>query len=131
MVRRTPDAGRYVLLDGVTGGPAMFDITRLDQAGGPTRAATGPNTASLDEVLCILASATTSSTKPAAASRNSFAPPRDGTVQIRAGRQALTAAVPLPDDLRDALATIGRAGAHQLGPTRAASIPFVSSAGSD
>ena len=75
-VRRTPDAGRYVLLDGVAGGPAMFDTTRLDQAGGLTRAATELQTASLDEVLCILASATTSSTKPAAASRNSFAPPR-------------------------------------------------------
>jgi len=74
-VRRTPDAGRYVLLDGVAGGPAMFDTTRLDQAGGLTRAAAELQTASLDEVLCITASATTSSTKPAAASRNSFAPP--------------------------------------------------------
>ena len=34
------------------------------------------------------------------------------TVQIKAGRQILTAADPLPDDLRDALATIGGAGAH-------------------
>jgi hypothetical protein len=34
------------------------------------------------------------------------------TVQIKAGRQILTAADPLPDDLRDALATISRAGAH-------------------
>ena len=34
------------------------------------------------------------------------------TVQIKAGRQILTAADPLPDDLRDALATIGRAGVH-------------------
>jgi hypothetical protein len=34
------------------------------------------------------------------------------TVQIKAGRQTLTAADPLPDDLRDALATIGRAGVH-------------------
>jgi Transposase DDE domain len=34
------------------------------------------------------------------------------TVKIKAGRQTLTAAEPLPDDLRDALAKIGRAGAH-------------------
>jgi hypothetical protein len=34
------------------------------------------------------------------------------TVQIKAGRQTLTAADPLPDDLRDALAKIGRAGVH-------------------
>jgi transposase len=34
------------------------------------------------------------------------------TVQIKAGRQTLTAADPLPDDLRDALATIGPAGVH-------------------
>jgi hypothetical protein len=33
-------------------------------------------------------------------------------VKIKAGRQTLTAADPLPDDLRDALAEIGRAGAH-------------------
>jgi hypothetical protein len=54
-VRRTPDAGRYVLLDGVTSGPAMFDTARLDQAGLLGRAAAGPQTASLDEVLCIAA----------------------------------------------------------------------------
>lgn len=34
------------------------------------------------------------------------------TVQIKAGRQILTAADPLPDELRDALAKIGSAGAH-------------------
>ena len=34
------------------------------------------------------------------------------TVQIKASRQILTAADPLPDDLRDALSTIGRAGVH-------------------
>src|SRR4051795_4141559 len=34
------------------------------------------------------------------------------TVQIQAGRQTLTAADPLPDDLREALAKIGRAGVH-------------------
>jgi hypothetical protein len=34
------------------------------------------------------------------------------TVKIRAGRQILTAADPLPDDLRDALTTIGPAGVH-------------------
>jgi len=34
------------------------------------------------------------------------------TVTIKAGRQTLTAADPLPDDLRDALAKIGSAGVH-------------------
>jgi tetratricopeptide (TPR) repeat protein len=56
-VRRTPDAGRYVLLDGAAGGPAMFDIGRLDQADRVSRPADRPQTASLDEVLCIAASA--------------------------------------------------------------------------
>jgi tetratricopeptide (TPR) repeat protein len=55
VVGRTPDTGRYVLLDGVVGGPAMFDTARLDQAGRPGRAAVGPRAASLDEVLCIAA----------------------------------------------------------------------------
>lgn len=65
-VRRTPDAGRYVLADALAKGPAMFDIARLDQAGGlgdaepdpiaelaGRAAATGLRAASLDEVLCI------------------------------------------------------------------------------
>ena len=34
------------------------------------------------------------------------------TVKIKAGRQTITAADPLPDDLRDALAKIGNAGVH-------------------
>ena len=34
-MRRTPDAGRYVLTDAIAGGPAMFDTARLDRAGGP------------------------------------------------------------------------------------------------
>jgi hypothetical protein len=34
------------------------------------------------------------------------------TVKIKAGRQILTAADPLPDELRDALAEIGTTGAH-------------------
>ncbi|WP_343577179.1 glycosyltransferase family A protein [Mycobacterium sp.] len=67
-VRRTPDAGRYVLADQVASGPAMFDTTRLDRAGGlkdtdsdpiaqlKQRSGTaGLTTASLDEVLCITA----------------------------------------------------------------------------
>jgi tetratricopeptide (TPR) repeat protein len=65
-VRRAPDAGRYVLTDVVASGPAMFDIARLDRAGGAAgtdadpiaelgrrAAAAGLRTASLDEVLCI------------------------------------------------------------------------------
>jgi hypothetical protein len=47
-VRRAPNAGRYVLTDEMPCGPAMFDITRLDQAA-------ELHTASLDEVLCIAA----------------------------------------------------------------------------
>ncbi len=67
-VRRTPDAGRYVLTDVVASGPAMIETARLDQAGGlrgtdpdpiaelQRRAASaGLQTASLDEVLCIAA----------------------------------------------------------------------------
>jgi hypothetical protein len=45
-VRRTPDAGRYVLADVQATGPAMFETARLDQPGG---------TATLDEVLCVTA----------------------------------------------------------------------------
>jgi hypothetical protein len=45
-VRRTPDAGRYVLADVQAKAPAVFDITRLDRPGG---------TATLDEVLCVTA----------------------------------------------------------------------------
>ena len=67
-VRRAPDAGRYVLADVVASGPAMFDTTRLDEAGGVCgtdpnpiaehagrTAVAGLQTASLDEVLCITA----------------------------------------------------------------------------
>jgi hypothetical protein len=67
-VRRTADAGRYVLAETVASGPAMFDITRLDEAGGVRgtdpnpiaelagrAAVAGLQTASLDEVLCITA----------------------------------------------------------------------------
>jgi hypothetical protein len=64
-VRRAPDAGRYVLADAVASGPAMFDTTRLDEAGGASgtdpdpiaelAAVAGLHTASLDEVLCITA----------------------------------------------------------------------------
>jgi hypothetical protein len=65
-VRRAPEAGRYLLTEEIASGPAMFDTTRLDQAGDiegtdtdaiaqlERRAATaGLRTASLDEVLCI------------------------------------------------------------------------------
>jgi hypothetical protein len=64
MVRRTADAGRYVLGETVAQGPSMFDTQRLHQAGGVggtdpitelarSAAAAGLQTASLDEVLCI------------------------------------------------------------------------------
>ncbi|OOK76801.1 hypothetical protein BZL29_3257 [Mycobacterium kansasii] len=60
-VRRTPEAGRYLLTDAIARGPAIFDTQRLDRAGGidPTSelgrraAAAGLHTATLDEVLCI------------------------------------------------------------------------------
>jgi hypothetical protein len=64
-VRRTPEAGRYLLTEVVASGPAMFDTTRLDRAGavedtdtdpiaelGRRAATAGLRTASLDEVLC-------------------------------------------------------------------------------
>jgi tetratricopeptide (TPR) repeat protein len=67
-VRRTPDAGRYVLADVMASGPAMFDTALLDRArvlhGTDTdpaaelerQAATAAlQTATLDEVLCITA----------------------------------------------------------------------------
>jgi hypothetical protein len=65
-VRRTTDAGRYVLAQTVARGPSMFDTARLAQAGAVrgtdpdpitelarSAAAAGLHTASLDEVLCI------------------------------------------------------------------------------
>lgn len=65
-VRRAPDAGRYLLTEVMTTGPAMFDTARLDRARGvqntdpdppaqPRQPAAHakPRTASLDEVLCI------------------------------------------------------------------------------
>jgi glycosyltransferase involved in cell wall biosynthesis len=65
IVRRGADTGRYVLTEVVARGPAMFETTRLDRAGGfdatdrdPVAqlglcaAAVGQRTASLDEVLC-------------------------------------------------------------------------------
>lgn len=56
MVRRTPDAGRYVLAETSVRGPAMFDTARFDRTGGGQCAvAAGLQTASLDEVLCITA----------------------------------------------------------------------------
>jgi tetratricopeptide (TPR) repeat protein len=67
-VRRTSDAGRYVLGETVARGPSMFDTARLDRTGGMDStnpdpiaelgrcaAAAGLQTASLDEVLCITA----------------------------------------------------------------------------
>ena len=47
-IRRTPEAGRYLITEAVATGPAMFDTARLDRASGA-----GMRTASLDEVLCI------------------------------------------------------------------------------
>jgi tetratricopeptide (TPR) repeat protein len=65
-VRRTPEAGRYVLAETLARGPSMFDTARLDRIGGTDStnpnpivdlarraAAAGLQTASLDEVLCI------------------------------------------------------------------------------
>jgi hypothetical protein len=64
-IRRTPDAGRYILTEGMARGPAMFDTARLNRAIGmqdvdpdpPAQrrrlAAARLRTATLDEVLCI------------------------------------------------------------------------------
>jgi hypothetical protein len=59
-IRRAPHAGRYLITDAIAHGPAMYDTTRLDQAGGVPdsdaqlrRAAAGMRSATLDEVLCI------------------------------------------------------------------------------
>jgi hypothetical protein len=54
-VRRTPDAGRYVLTNEMATGPAMFDTARLDAAGPVEGAVTDQITASLDEVFCVAA----------------------------------------------------------------------------
>ena len=68
-VRRTADAGRYVLTETVARGPSMFHTARLAQAGGiggtdpdpitelaRSAATAGLQTATLDEVLCITTS---------------------------------------------------------------------------
>jgi hypothetical protein len=65
-VRRTADAGRYVLAETVARGPSMFHTARLARAGGVGGADPDPitelarsavtaglQTATLDEVLCI------------------------------------------------------------------------------
>jgi tetratricopeptide (TPR) repeat protein len=88
-VRRTPDAGRYVLTDLVARGPAMFDTARLDQAGGVEgndcdpvaevgrRAAAGRlRTATLDEVLCQGPSARTATTVAEVIAPTTSSPPR-------------------------------------------------------
>jgi tetratricopeptide (TPR) repeat protein len=70
-VRRTPEAGRYLLTDLVAHGPAMFDTARLDRSGGMEpiaelgrrAAAAGLRTASLDEVLCIATAQSDESTQ--------------------------------------------------------------------
>jgi hypothetical protein len=67
-VRRTTDAGRYVLGETASRGPAMFNTARLDRTGGMDSANRDPvaeigrcaaaarlQTATLDEVLCITA----------------------------------------------------------------------------
>lgn len=50
-VRRTPDAGRYMLSDAAATGPSMFETARLDLIPADRSGCT----ASLDEVLCISA----------------------------------------------------------------------------
>ncbi len=88
-VRRASDAGRYVLADSVATGPAMFDIARLDLAGGVDgtdrdpvaelgrrAAAAGLRTATLDEVLCQGSSDRTASARAEVNSPNTPLPPR-------------------------------------------------------
>ncbi len=67
-VRRAPNAGRYVPTEVMASGPAMFDTALLSRAGSVDRSgnvqiadlgrlstAAGLLTATLDEVLCIIA----------------------------------------------------------------------------
>ena len=67
-VRRTPEAGRYLLTDAIANGPAMFDTTRLQHAGDTHSTHPDPlaelerqapttelHTATLDEILCTAA----------------------------------------------------------------------------
>jgi hypothetical protein len=53
-VRRTPEAGRYVLTDTAARGPAMFDTIRLDRTDVLDSLSQPGRTAALDEVLCII-----------------------------------------------------------------------------
>ncbi|MEB3049476.1 hypothetical protein KV112_06935 [Mycolicibacter sp. MYC123] len=56
-IQRAADTGRYILTNVMARGPAMYDTARLGQAlrvkNTNPDPATGPRTASLDEVLCI------------------------------------------------------------------------------
>ena len=52
-IRRTPDTGRYVISTTLAHGPAMYDATRLDQSSGLDNTNPTPQTATLDEILCI------------------------------------------------------------------------------
>ncbi len=98
-VRRTPDAGRYVLTDAVASGPAMFDTARLDRAGsiggsdpdpiaelGWRAVAVGLRTASLDEVLCIAAVRPRAATQsPRTGREEGRSPTRKATQSPRTG----------------------------------------------
>ncbi len=57
--RRSADGGRYVIAAELSDGPSMFDVARLDTAGGvgvlmQRTVAAGIGAATLDEVLCVL-----------------------------------------------------------------------------
>lgn len=52
-VRRSRDGGRYVLIDRLIEGPAMFDLQRADRVSGSWQPGDPVPSATLDEVLCV------------------------------------------------------------------------------
>jgi hypothetical protein len=85
-VHRAAGTGRYLLAGRIANGPAMFETTRLDRAGGldpiaelgHRAAAAGLHTATLDEVLCIAAQ----NRRPAYPTRAGLPPPTRFAVAI-------------------------------------------------
>jgi glycosyltransferase involved in cell wall biosynthesis len=126
-VRRSPDAGRYVLAEAVASGPAMFHTARLDRAGsiggsdpdpiaelGWRAAVVGLQTASLDEVLCIAAVQTVQQPKaPAQVTKKAAARP---TQQPKAPAQVTKKAAARPTQQPKAPAQVTKKGRRPKTP---------------